>query len=244
MLEEIDFFRALHQPGVILDVGAHEGLLTHPLAALPGAEVIAFEPLPSAMARLRASFGGAPPPHVTLRAEALGAAPGEAVLTLPVLDGAPIEQWASLVKDYAGHASVTTETHRVPVITLDSLALENVVAIKLDAEGAEQEVIEGGRATLARCRPVLSVEIEERHRAGSTRAVPALLAALSYSAWYWDAGALQPIARFDAARMQVASADPAVFGASDPYVFTFFFLPREEEAALLARLAAAGYPRG
>ncbi|MCU0887358.1 MAG: FkbM family methyltransferase [Rubritepida sp.] len=241
-MEELDFFRALHRPGVILDVGAHDGLLTHPLAALPGAEVIAFEPLPSAMARLTASFGAAPPPHVTLRPEALGAAPGEAMLTLPVLDGAPVEQWASLVKDYAAHASVTTEAHRVPVITLDSLGLSRLVAVKLDAEGAEGEVIAGARATLTRNRPVLSVEIEERHRAGSTREVPAALAALGYSAWYWDAGAVQPFARFDAATMQVASADPAVFGASDPYVFIFFFLPREEEAALLGRLAAAGYP--
>lgn len=241
MLEELDFFRALHRPGVILDIGAHDGLLTHPLAALPGAEVIAFEPLPSAMARLRASFGGAPPPHVTLRAEALGAAPGEAMLTLPVLDGAPVEQWASLVKDYAAHASVSAEAHPVRVITLDSLGLARVTAIKLDAEGAEQEVIEGARDTLARNRPVLSIEIEERHRAGSTREVPALLAALGYSAWFWDSGALHPLARFDAATMQVASADPAVFGASDPYVFIFFFLPREAEAALLARLAGAGY---
>lgn len=241
-MREIDFFRALHRPGVIVDVGAHDGLLTLPLAALPGAEVVAFEPLPAAMARLRARFGGAPPPHVTLRAEALGAAPGEATLTLPVLDGQPVEQWASLVKDYGGFGSVTTETHRVPVITLDSLGLARVVAVKLDAEGAEEEVIAGGRETLARCRPVISAEVEERHRAGSTRRVPALLASLGYAGWFWNAGALHPLARFDAATVQVASPDPADFRASDPYVFIFFFLPREAEAALLARLDAAGFP--
>jgi FkbM family methyltransferase len=241
-MEELDFFRALHRPGVILDVGAHDGLLTHPLAALPGAEVIAFEPLPSAMARLRASFGAAPPPHVTLRAEALGAEPGEAVLTLPVVDGQPVEQWASLVKDYAG-ARVGTEAVRVPVIPLDSLGLERVTAVKLDAEGAEEEVIAGGRATLARCRPVISAEVEERHRAGSTARVPAMLDALGYSGWFWNAGALHPLAGFDAATMQAASTDPSEFWASDPYVFIFFFLPREDEAAMLARLAAAGFQR-
>jgi hypothetical protein len=52
--------------------------------------------------------------------------------------------------------------------------------VKLDAEGAEYEVLRGARETLARCRPVLSVEIEERHRPGSTYAVPAFLDGLGY----------------------------------------------------------------
>lgn len=240
MMEEWDVHRALHRPGVLLDIGAHDGLLTLPFAQLPDSQVHAFEPLPSAMARLRANlaaeFGGIPP-NVTLHAEALGAAPGEAVLTLPVLDGVKQEQWASIAKDYAEHASVTTEAHRVKVVTLDSLGLRGVTAVKLDAEGAEQEVLEGARDTLTRSRPILSVEIEERHRAGSTRDVPALLAALGYEGWYWHAG-WHPLADFDPATMQVASSDPAVFGASDPYVFSFYFFPEEAAAACLARLRA------
>jgi FkbM family methyltransferase len=241
-MEELDFHRALHRPGVLLDIGAHDGLLTIPFAKLPGSRVHGFEPLPSAMARLRAALVaefGAIPPHVTLHAEALGAAEGEATLTLPVLDGVPQEQWASISKDYSEHRSVTRLSHRVRVVTLDSLGLAEVTAIKLDAEGAEQEVLEGARRTLRESRPVLSIEIEERHRAGSTRDVPALLESLGYAGFFWHAGALQPIAAFDAATMQVASPDPAVFAASDPYIFSFFFLPNEsaEELALLLQRA-------
>ena len=241
-MEELQFFGALHRPGVILDIGAHDGLLTLPFAQLPDARVHAFEPLPTAMARLRANLlaeFGTIPPHVTLHPEALGAASGEAVLTLPVLDGVAQEQWASLAKDYSQHASVTRQAHRVPVITLDSLGLTNVTAIKLDAEGAEQEVLEGARATLTRSRPVLSLEVEERHRPGSTRDVPALLESLGYEGHYWHAGQLHPVASFDAATMQVASPDPAVFAASEPYIFTFFFLPRENEAEFLGKLQRA-----
>lgn len=240
-MEERDVHRVLHRPGILLDIGAHDGLLTLPFARLPDSRVHAFEPLPAAMARLRAileaEFGGVPP-HVTLHDEALGAGPGEAVLTLPVLDGVRQEQWASIAKTYAEHASVTTESHRVRVVTLDSLGLRDVTAIKLDAEGAEQEVLEGARETLATSRPLLSVEIEERHRAGSTQKVPSLLAALGYDGWFWHGG-WHPLARFDAATMQVASADPAVFTASDPYIFSFYFFPAEEAAAWLARLRAA-----
>ena len=95
-------------------------------------------------------------------------------------------------------------------------------------------------ATLRRCRPVLSLELEERHRAGATRDVPALLAALGYETRFWLDGAMRPLAAFDAATMQVASPDPAVFGASDPYVFTFYAWPQERAAEIAAALAAFG----
>jgi len=231
-MDEITFHTRLHEPGTILDVGAHDGLLTLPFARLPGALVIAFEPLPPAFARLAAACAALP--NVTLRPEALGAAPGRFTLSVPVLDGVAQEQWASLAKDYGGFGAVTTERHEVPVITLDSLGLADVRHMKVDAEGFEEEVLQGARATLTRCRPVLSLEVEERHRAGATRDVPALLATLGYETRFWLDGAMQPLSRFDAATMQVASADPSVFGASDPYVFTFYAWPVERGEEVLA----------
>ena len=233
-MDEITFHTRLHHPGTILDVGAHDGLLTIPLARLPGARVIAFEPLPAAHARLTAACAGLP--NVTLRREALGAVPGTLTLSVPVLDGQPAEQWASLAKDYGSFASVGTERHAVSVITLDSLGLDDVTHLKVDAEGFEQEVLDGARDTLTRCRPVLSLELEERHRPGATRDVPALLAALGYETRFWLDGAMRPLAAFDAATMQVASPDPAVFGASEPYVFTFYAWPTERTAQVLAAL--------
>jgi len=236
-MDEITFHSRTHRPGLILDVGAHDGLLTLPLARLPGARVLAFEPLPSAHARLAAACAGLP--NVELRREALGAAPGRLMLSVPVVDGVPAEQWASLAKDYGAFASVTTETHAVEVITIDSLGLSDVTHLKVDAEGFEQEVLEGARATLRRCRPVLSLELEERHRAGATRDVPALLAALGYETCFWLDGAMRPLSAFDPATMQVASPDPAIFGASDPYVFTFYAWPTERAAEIAAALAGA-----
>ncbi len=47
------------------------------------------------------------------------------------------------------------------------------------------------------------------------------------------------MAGFDRAAMQRASADPRIFAVSDPYVFVFYFLPREHAAAMLASLRAA-----
>lgn len=242
-MDELDFHLRLHRPGTLVDIGAHDGLLTLPFARLPSSRVHAFEPLPSAfarlVARLRAEFGEIPG-HVALHAAALGDRRGRIALTMPLVDGAPQEQWASTAKDYRAHLSARVETARfeVELCMLDDLALDDVTAIKLDAEGAEYEILRGARDTLLRCRPVLSVEIEERHRIGSTWAVPAYLDALGYDVMFELDGILRPVADFDRATMQVASGDPSVFAASDPYVFVFYALPREARDDLVRRLDA------
>lgn len=241
-MDEITFLTRLHRPGTLLDVGAHDGLLAVPLSRLPGARLLAFEPLPTAFARLEAAMqaahGGALPPHVALRPEALGAAPGTLTLAMPVLDGVPQEQWASTAKDYARFASdrVSVRRWEVPVVTVDGLGLADLTAMKVDAEGFEYEVLQGARDTLLRCRPVLTLEIEERHREGSTWAVPAFLDALGYDVFYELGDAWHPVATLERRTMQVASPDPSVFAASDPYVFVFCALPRERAAAALATL--------
>jgi len=235
-MDELAFHRTLHRPGTLLDVGAHDGDFTRPFAALPASRVLAFEPLPTAFARLAAQDW---PAHVTLRPEALGDHAGEITLTLPVVAGVPQEQWASTAKGYAQHPGVAEQRHQVPLITLDSLNLADLSHVKLDAEGGEYEVLRGARGTLLRCRPVLSIEIEERHRPGATHAVPAFLDALGYDAfWEWW-GDWQPLSRFDRARLHQANPDPSVFEAARDYVFVFYFLPRERAAAMLAALRDA-----
>jgi FkbM family methyltransferase len=243
-MDEITFHTLLHRPGTLVDVGAHDGLITVPLARLPSSRVIAFEPLPPAFARLqealRAAFGDLPR-HVECRAAALGDVAGEITLSMPVLDGIAQEQWASTAKDYRAHLSdrVTVERFAVPLLRLDDLGIADLTAMKVDAEGAEYEVLRGARETLIRCRPVLTLEIEERHREGSTWAVPAFLDALGYDVLFELRGEWHPVAALDRATMQRASPDPSVFEASDPYVFVFYALPREDAVGMLARLKGA-----
>lgn len=242
-MDETTFHTLLHRPGTLVDAGAHDGLITIPLARLPGSRVLAFEPLPPAFARLQAALReafGAAPPHVACHAAALGDHAGAISLAMPVLDGIAQEQWASTAKDYAAHLSqrVTVERFTVPLMRIDDLAIADLTGMKIDAEGAEYEILRGARDTLLRCRPVLTIEIEERHRAGSTWSVPAFLDALGYDVLFELDGAWHPIAALDRAMMQRASPDPSVFESSDPYVFVFYALPREDAAGMLARLRA------
>lgn len=243
-MDEITFHTLLHRPGTLVDVGAHDGLITLPLARLPGSRVLAFEPLPPAHARLlaalQAAFGEVPA-HVHCHAAALGDHAGEITLAMPVLDGVAQEQWASTAKDYAAHLSsrVSVERFAVPLKRLDDFGIADLTAMKVDAEGAEYEILRGARQTLLRCRPTLTLEVEERHREGSTWAVPAYLDALGYDVLFELRGEWFPISALDRATMQRASPDPSVFEASDPYVFVFYALPREEAPGMLARLKGA-----
>src|SRR5262249_11482633 len=150
-----------------------------------GVAAVAVEPLPNAFQVLqqRAAQSGRP---ITLINAALSNAPGESVLTVPVLrGGAPIWDWASIEKDFpllqqSFPEIVATQSFPVRVVTLDSLNLSQVSGMKVDAEGSEYEVLQGGRKILATMRPVVSVELEERHRTGCTYAVPAFMDALGY----------------------------------------------------------------
>ncbi|WP_376094817.1 FkbM family methyltransferase [Roseomonas sp. CCTCC AB2023176] len=235
-MDEITFLTALHRPGTVVDVGAHAGLLTLPLAALPGATVLAFEPLPQVLAILRAAT--AHRPNVEVRAQALGDAPGRLALSIPVVNGVPDLQWASTAKDYAAHPHVQVERVEVEVIRLDDLALSDVTAIKLDAEGAEYAVLRGARETLARCRPILTMELEERHAEGCTWSVPAFLDALGFATMFEHRGCWHPMSALHRPTMQRASTDPTVFEASDPYIFNFYAWPPEREAEAMRLLQA------
>ena len=246
-MQEIEFHCAVHRPGTIVDAGAHEGRLTLPLARLPASRVVAFEPLPPAFARLQkavsAEWDGMIPPHVTLRREALAEYSGTTTIAAPCIGGVLQEEWASIAKDYAALRQAdprieAIETWPVDVLRLDDTCLTNVTAIKIDVEGAELEVLRGARKTLRRYRPCLSIEIEERHRAGSTIAVPEWLRDFGYEGWFELFGDWRRIEQLDIATMHRASPSPAEFTVSHPYVFTFYFIPTERrpELACLARL--------
>jgi FkbM family methyltransferase len=56
------------------------------------------------------------------------------------------------------HIDWSKSGERVRQVTLDSLAFARVDLIKIDVEGMEVAVFEGGRETLLRCLPVICVE--------------------------------------------------------------------------------------
>jgi FkbM family methyltransferase len=147
----------LLEPGSdCLDVGAHEGAVLREVVRLaPGGRHVAWEPLPAQAARLRERF-----PSVDVREAALSDHAGERPFA-HVLDE---PGWSGFVARPTP-AGGRVETIAVRCERLDDALPEGVrpVFVKIDVEGAEEQVLLGASETLRRHRPIIAFE----HGAGS-----------------------------------------------------------------------------
>ena len=147
----------LVDPGrAAIDAGANRGIWSEVLAPLCP-KVYAFEPNPKLFPILRAGARA----NVECFAYGLSDADGAADLFVPGEGARFSNQGATLNPakvEGAAHESTRVETRK-----LDSLSLDPVGFIKIDVEGHELAVLRGARNLIARDKPVLIVEIEERH---------------------------------------------------------------------------------
>ena len=238
--DELAFHNRLARPGTIIEVGANKGSMTLHFSVWERQKVMAFEPFPPIFEVLKNNltegFHGHIPERVQLFQVALGEKLGQARMRVPKTEYGLIDEWASLAKTFEGMEGVEFDEVEVPVWTIDSLNVSDVSNIKVDAEGYEIEVLHGAQHTLRRCRPVVSVECEERHRKGSTWYVPGFMRALDYNGFWHDprSNEFWPISKFDRATLQVVSVSPRDHGGySETYVFTFYYIPREAHEAHL-----------
>jgi FkbM family methyltransferase len=156
---ESDLFAGILRPGaVVLDIGANIGVHTVYFAQAvgPTGKVIAFEPQRLVYQTLCANLALNSLGNVDAINAGVGASKG--VLTLPRVDYTSEHNFGGIsLGAYEGGDEVS-------VLTLDSIGLSNVFFIKVDVEGMELDVLRGGQALLARCRPILYVENAEASR--------------------------------------------------------------------------------
>jgi hypothetical protein len=126
---------------------------------------------------------------------------------------------------------------RVAMRTLDTMALDPVGFIKVDVEGHELAVLRGAHALIARDRPTMLVELEERFGEGSIARVREFLEPQGYRGLFLDGKNLHPVAAFDPARHQMM----ANWGTLGSYINNFIFLPEERQTETHARLSRLGY---
>jgi FkbM family methyltransferase len=144
--------------GLVVDVGANEGSFTNAVLTLvPEARVLAVEPAPEPLARLRERFGDRP--NVTVVGQAVADEEGVAALHLTGHDHnsslhRPRDEMRELYQDpgWGVVRSIDVQT-----TSLDRLigADEEVSVLKLDVQGGELAVLRGAQGTLDRTRAVL-----------------------------------------------------------------------------------------
>lgn len=177
-----------------VDVGANTGSYCWFLRRL-ARQVVALEPLPDLARHLQAAH-----PEIRVIAAAASSHCGTATIRRPLGRGLAGLATIETANALPGQAC---ESLSVPLVTLDSLALPPVGFIKIDVEGHELEVVAGAAALLARDRPSLLIESEDRHRADAVSDLLAMLQRLRYSAHYLRAGTLHPAETRDPANPPV-----------------------------------------
>lgn len=198
---------------VSIDAGANRGIWTEMLRRHSRA-VLAFEPNPKLFRELSRRLG----PGATALPCALSDATGTAELRVPRRRRGYSNQGATLAHDSLGacpYGALCVATRR-----LDEIEAGDVGLIKIDVEGHEQAVLRGAAALIARCRPVLVIEMEEKHLHRPIAEAIAEVAALSYVPHIAGRGGLVPL---DPAAL------PHLHGPGVPpadYVFNWVFLPR------------------
>jgi FkbM family methyltransferase len=187
-------------PGAVcLDVGAEYGLYTWALAGLvgPAGHVHAVEPQPGPSTFVDTARRVLQAGNVTVHRTALGDAAGGGVLAQPRRRLLPVHGRAFLTTGASGLGSNAEfprhEDVPVTVTTVDvlvgALDLERLDFVKVDIEGAEARLLAGARGTLAAFRPVLMLELEDRHLARFATTVARVVAGLEadgYVARTWD----------------------------------------------------------
>lgn len=173
---EADLFRQLLRPGQwVVEAGANIGSLTLPIAKYVGSQgrVFAFEPQRIVHQTLCANMALNNIAHVNCRWEGLSDKQG--TMVVPSLNYSKPNNFGGLFLMDEGNGE------RVPVVTIDSLNLPTLHAIKADVEGMELQVIRGGIETINRYRPFLYVENDRRDK---SKPLLELLLSLDYSL-YW-----------------------------------------------------------
>ena len=172
--------KLLPRGGTAIDVGANQGVFAYALADIAD-RVIAFEPNPDYAFFARWMLRGRAEVHEL----ALSEEPGRATLYVPLSDeGMVLHLAGSLKRAHSQFRHLTT--YDVEVRTLDEFSLADVRFIKADVEGSEREVLDGARATIARDRPILLLEL-----LSGTHQDPAAYAAAICESFGYDAFIVQ-----------------------------------------------------
>ena len=139
--------------GIAIDVGANLGFFAYALSDIAD-RVVAFEPNPDYAFFARWMLRG----RAEVRQLALSDLSGRGTLYVPLSDrGRLLHLAGSLKQTHSQFRNI--KTFDVEVRTLDEFDLVGVRFVKADVEGSEREVLDGARATIARDRPIILLEL-------------------------------------------------------------------------------------
>lgn len=172
-----------------VDIGMHLGYFTTLFAGLvgPSGKVHAFEPTPSTReiaARNTERFS-----NVTVHPNAMWSHHD----TMTFHDyGLAHMAFNSVTAARLDHEVLSVCEHQVETISLDEFREQlasRIDVIKIDAETAEEQILQGARNLLKTDQPIVTLEVgDEGTESGRSRNLIATLASMDYEAWEFTKG--------------------------------------------------------
>ncbi|MBW4548201.1 MAG: FkbM family methyltransferase [Symplocastrum torsivum CPER-KK1] len=207
-----------------IDIGANVGTYSYALSKLYKV-VEVFEPQ-SWCADTILAYSKSRRSNINVYNVGLSESNGSLNLHIPIKSGRYLYYLASF-RQLEGETKRIT----VPVHRLDDYNFTDVSFIKIDVEGYESQVIRGGQETILREKPVLLVEIEQRHLGSKPiQKVFQEIIDLHYEGSFLYKGKLHPLSEFSYEIHQKQFLDSTfskVFGnkINRNYINNFVFKP-------------------
>jgi FkbM family methyltransferase len=196
----------LTKNSVFMDVGANVGAYLYTLENhLKPENIYAFEPNQQLFKRLKRLF-----PKVNLLSFALSDVSTIAEFKIPVINGEKVHTRGTLQTSIKEKNEEKTILQKVEVKPLDDLVfdegyieqdrnaqtnkfnLKKLDFIKIDVEGNEMQTLRGAKKTIEKFKPILMVEMEQRHHKENLWTLISEIADWGYSVNFLDRKTLQP----------------------------------------------------
>lgn len=180
----------LTNDAVFMDVGANVGAYLFTLENhLKPENIFAFEPNPQLFKRLQRLFQ-----RVNLSSVALSDISTIAEFKIPVINGEKVHTRGTLQTSIKEKNEEKTILQKVEVKPLDDLDLkfQKLDFIKIDVEGNEMQTLRGAKKTIQKYRPILMVEMEQRHHNENLWTLISEISDWGYSVNYLNRETLQP----------------------------------------------------
>ncbi len=153
------FIRLIKNNGIVLDIGANIGITAAPLGKhLPGSKIHAYEPIAENYSTLAKIVKYLKLNNVALFNLALGNQKGTLKMIMPTVNSSRMQ---GLSKAHDPESNERGAIYEVPIQRLDDIytSEDSIVAIKIDVENYEYEVLKGAKELLIRNKPLIYCEL-------------------------------------------------------------------------------------
>ena len=205
------------------DIGANKGHYIYKLNKLTQSEkIFAFEPIPKNYTFLKNIF-----PECKIFKYALSNEAGITKMKIPMVDNKLLDTRAKIDFNILEKNESSYKTIKIECSTIDLFVKHNNIRkidfLKIDVEGHEFNILKGGIKAIKKFRPIILIEIEQRHHVYNISQIFNFIKELKYEIKYFNLSAMKfnPLESFDVGKNQNYNKIK-----TSEYVNNFFCIPK------------------